>query len=121
MKERLDLAERLRLQPIVKQCGYLDTPKGLTHTSVEAMGLIARQEKSRRETYLRKEDKVASQVAEKALNIAQRHTDRKNWERDRLRYRVLTYGDLDVLPRPIKIRRVTATERTWGLKAGPAE
>ena len=65
MKERLERAEGLGLQPIVKQCGYLDTSKGLTLTSVEAMGLIARQEKSRKEKYMRREDKAASRGAKK--------------------------------------------------------
>lgn len=116
VEKRKDRAKGLGIKPVVTKCGYIDTSKGMTLTSAEAMEIVERGERLRAEKFAKKQDTAARKASRKSMLIAQKRACRENWERDRFRYRVDVYGDPDVMPRPMKLRPVVAAQRTLALK-----
>lgn len=110
-------AAGLGICPMVTHTVYLDTSHGFTLTCGEALALVEAQELRRRKKGTREEEKSAIKDAKFAVRQARKRADLETWQRARLQYWVNTYGDPDVLPRPMKLRRIVAVKRTKVLKA----
>lgn len=116
MEEMLELKRKTRaqgigLRPKVSKCGYLDTSKGLNLCSQEAMKLVKEQEERKRSTHARKLLYAADKSAREALAVERVRRERVKFEQRKLWFRVKRYGDPNVMPRTLKVRRSLAVRR----------
>ena len=123
MEEMLELKRRERahgigLRPNVARCGYLDTSKGLHMCSEEAMRLVKEQESRKRSTNARKRLHAADRSSREVLAVDNVRRERIKFERRRLLFRMSMYGDANVMPRTMKVRRSLAARRKLEFMVG---
>lgn len=101
----------LSIQPVVLKRGYVDTSRGLTLTSTEAMSLVRAQEHSEKVKWAQKGLKQAEKSERKNRDYAFTRAARLESEAKRLEYRVRVYKEAPVKPRAMGLRRAIARKR----------
>lgn len=110
-KRRL-ASEELLYKPQVLQSGFIDSTKGVVLTSDAAMELLRQEELVRvqkLETHRRKQALKERAVEDAAENS---RVERYKFEEWAMKRRAEMYGESCVLPRPLKMRRLLARQRS---------
>ena len=110
-QKRLACRSEMGIQPIVLKRGFLDTSKGLTLTSSEAMKIIEREEAIKQAKRDEVNAKRAATEAKRALQAANKRREREEMDMAWAKRRASPYGEPIVLPRPLSVRRAVAAKR----------
>lgn len=110
-QKRLACRYNIGIQPVVLRRGFLDTSKGLTLTSDEAMALIERGEAGKKSKHQEAETRKAAAAARNALQYAKRRKAREEMDLLCAKRRAQLFGESFRLPRPFAVRRALAAKK----------
>lgn len=108
-KRKLDNVTLLAPSRILTSA-FIDTSKGVTLTSEEAMDLIRSREETRRKKRQRENQKRQARESS-VLDVSERNCDERDRHVRQAMLRSITCGDLPVMPRSLRARRTFAKKR----------